>query len=240
MYNLDFPSAHRMFSQWEAGSPKDPMGPVSDAAAVLFSEFARLHVLESEFFTDDRHFTSDKTQTAADPAQKARFDADLASTHRLAEPILRAVPDDENALLASVLAQGLHADYLALIEHRDFAALAEMKQSRAMAEHLLQIHPDCYDAHLAVGVESYLLSLKPAPVRWVLRLSGAETDQQSGIQQLRVTAEKGHYLLPYARLLLAVADLRDGNRKAARGTLSWLATTFPGNPLYKVELKKLQ
>ena len=42
MYNLRFGDAHRVFQQWEAAHPDDPMGPVSDAAAYLFSEFDRL------------------------------------------------------------------------------------------------------------------------------------------------------------------------------------------------------
>ena len=34
------------------------------------------------------------------------------------------------------------------------------------------------DANLAVGLENYVLGLKPAPLRWVLRISGAQTDQE--------------------------------------------------------------
>lgn len=240
MYNLDFQAAHRDFGTWRHLHPDDPMGPVSDAAAVLFSEFARMHVLESEFFTSNANFETRSSRPAADSAAKQRFETDLAAMRRLAQAILVHLPSDQNALLASVLGQGLHADYLALIEQRNLAALTEMKQSRMMAERLISQHPDCYDANIAVGIENYLLSQKPAPVRWILRLSGAETDKQSGIERLRLTAEKGHYLLPYARLLLAVADLRDGNRSGAYEELSWLAANFPGNHLYQVELNKLK
>ena len=45
------------------------------------------------------------------------------------------------------------------------------------------------------GVENYLFSLKPAPVRWFLQIGGAETDRDRGIEDLRLTAEKGHYLV---------------------------------------------
>ena len=75
----------------------------------------------------------------------------------------------------------------------------------ALAERLLAVDPTYYDAYLAVGVENYLLSLKPAPMRWVLGWTGAQTDRETGLARLRITADKGHYLLPYARLLLAVA-----------------------------------
>ena len=73
-----------------------------------------------------------------------------------------------------------------------------------------------------------------------MRLSGAQTDRQTGIERLRITAEKGHYLLPYARLLLAVVAIRDKDSVNARRILSALAAEFPGNRLYREELAKLK
>ncbi len=240
MYNLDFAGAHHNFGEWEKIHPNDPLGPVSDAAAYLFSEFDRLHVLQSEFLTKDKSFSQRQQSLSPDPVAKREFESALSAGQRVANRVLARSPEDENALLASVLGMGLHADYLALIEKRDLAALSEMKQSRTLAEHLLTHYPHCYDAYLAVGVENYLLSLKPAPVRWVLHLGGAQTDKQTGIERLRITAEKGHYLLPYARLLLAVAALRDNDLTTARRLLTWLSTEFPKNQLYREELQKLK
>jgi len=54
MYNLDFDGAHQTFAAWERSHPDDPLGPVSNAAAYLFAEFDRLHILESELFTTTR------------------------------------------------------------------------------------------------------------------------------------------------------------------------------------------
>jgi hypothetical protein len=50
LYNLDFTGAQKDFSAWEAEHPDDPVGPVSEAAGCLFSEFNRLGVLESQFY----------------------------------------------------------------------------------------------------------------------------------------------------------------------------------------------
>ena len=240
MYNLDFATAHRILRQYESTHSGDPMGPVSEAAAYLFSEFDRLKILQSEFFTEDDRFFRLQRGLLPDPASKRDFEAALARADRVASEALRRNPDDENALLATVLRVGLHADYLALIEKRNMAALTEVKQSRGLAESLIAKHPQCYDAYLAIGVENYMLSLKPAPVRWLLRLGGAQTDRQAGIERLRITAAKGHYLLPYARLLLAVAALRDKDVATARPALAWLTAEFPGNRLYREELAKLK
>jgi hypothetical protein len=115
-----------------------------------------------------------------------------------------------------------------------------MKNGRILAEKLLAINPSNYDAYLAIGVENYILGSSPAPVRWILQIFGAQTDKLQGMEKVRLTAEKGHYLLPYARLLLAVAALRDRNRDKARDLLDGLAREFPNNPLYSRELARLR
>ncbi len=239
MYNLQFGQAHQAFQQWRQSHPEDPLGSVSDAAAYLFDEFNRLHVLEFELFTDDSNFQN-RAKLAADPQIKQAFDADLDKGEQLADRILARDRANADALFASALIQGLRGDYIALIEKRNLTALGYMKAGRAVAEKLLAAHPTYYDAYLAIGVENYLLSLKPAPLRWVLRITGAQTDHNAGIEKLRVTAEKGHYLLPYARLLLALAALRDGKHAEARELLDGLAREFPNNHLYARELAKLQ
>jgi hypothetical protein len=115
-----------------------------------------------------------------------------------------------------------------------------MKQARQQAEQLLALRPDYYDAYLAIGVENYMLSLKPAPMRWLLQMGGAETDRSKGIAKLRLTAEKGRYLEPFARLLLAVAAARDKDYQRARELMAGLVREFPRNRLYARELARLQ
>lgn len=239
MYNLEFDQAHRSFAEWQRQHPEDPMGPVSDAAAYLFSEFDRLHILESEFFMHDENFTS-RQKLSADPALKQKFLGALQTGQQLAGRILADNPNDQNALFASLLGTGIQADYTALIEKRNMAALGEVKRARSIAQKLLALNPNLADAYLAIGVENYLLSLRPAPVRWLLRLGGAQTDKAHGINSLQLTANKGHYLPPYARVLLAVAALRDKNVSGARALLRALAREFPQNRLYAQELARLQ
>jgi len=239
MYDLNFAAAHQTFHDYQHAQPDDPMGYASNAAAYLFSEFDRLHILESDLFTDDSRFEH-RSKTTPDSTVKAEFESELAKSDAAASRILAHNPDDANALFAQVLADGLRADYTALIENRNFASLAYMKSGRIVAEKLLTIDPSCYDAYLAVGIENYLLGVNAAPVRWLLRMSGAQTDKEAGIQRLRLTADKGHYLAPFARLLLAVAALRDKDRQTARVLLASLAKEFPNNQLYVTELARIQ
>ena len=238
MYNLEFDAAHRTFGEWQRLHPDDPMGPVSNAAAYLFAEFDRLHILQSEFFVHDANFTHAR-KLSPDPVVRQAFDRELATSEQLENKTLAQLPADRNALFAMVLTRGLRADYEALIEKRNLASLRDIKDGRAVAEKLLAIDPAYYDAYLAIGVENYMLSLKPAPVRWLLQMGGAQTDATRGIEKLRLTAEKGRYLRPYARLLLAVAALREKDRNRAKEILQELARDFPRNRLYAEELSRL-
>jgi hypothetical protein len=239
MYNLDFNGAHATFQHWEQNHPDDAMGPVSDAVAYLFSEFDRLHVLEVDLFTDNQRFEK-REKPVVDPAIRKAFDTQLSKADQLAGQTLRRSPGDANAMFAQVLANGLRGDYLALVEKRNLAGMSYMKTGRGLAEKLLAAHPGYYDAYLAIGVENYLLGINSAPVRWLLRIRGAQTDKDEGLIKLRLTAEKGHYLAPFARLLLAVAALRDNDHATAKTILASLSLEFPANRLYQQELSRLQ
>lgn len=235
MYNHEFPAAHQTFAEWMRLHPEDPFGQVSDGAAYLFAEFDRLHILESEFFTEDQHFFTDKKLTP-DPEVKRKFQATLAATRALAAKN----PNDQNSMFSQVLAYGLESDYIGLIEKRYTAAFGVMKNGRQIAERLLAINPDFQDAEVAIGVENYMLSIKPMAIRWILRMAGGETSRAVGIEKLKVAAVKGHYLAPFARLLLAVAALRDKDIPQARGILQGLVREYPHNQLYAHELARIQ
>jgi hypothetical protein len=239
MYNMDFVGAHGTFAAYERANPASAMGPVSDAAAYLFTELDRLNILRSDYLTKDESFFTANKPPPGDPTIKRKFEDAIDRAQRLADMKLKQSPYDADALLASTMGLGLHANYLAMIEKKNLPALSEVKQSTALAQKLLAEHPDVYDAYIAQGIENYLLSQKNAAVRWFLRLGGAQTDKQVGIEKTSVTAEKGHYFMPYARLLLAIQELRDNNRVDAKQKLTWLATEYPGNHLYREELERL-
>jgi hypothetical protein len=239
MYNLDFAAAHKTFETWQEQHPDDPLGAASNGAAYLFAEFERLHILDFNLFTEKRRLQEPEA-LPPDPQNKAAFEGELAKADNMAEKILSQSADDRDALFAKMLTDGLRGDYAALIQKQTCAALDFLKSSRSIAEKLIAIDPAYNDAYLALGIENYVLGLRSAPVRWMLRLSGAQTSKNKGIANLRITAEKGRYLGPYARLLLAIAALRDHDRSTARTLLADLAREFPQNHLYQSELVRLQ
>jgi len=235
LYSLDFDAAHGIFAGWELSHPDDPMGPTFDAAGLLFSEFHRLGILESQFF---ERFEN-RPKPAADPAVRARFDAAIHQAEAIAQRRLAKNPRDRDALFAMTLVNGLQGDYAALIEKRNLASLRYTKQATAWAEQTLAVDPDCYDAHIAGGISKYLVGSMAAPVRWLARLGGVPGDKQAGIKELKLVADHGHYLAPFADILLAIAYVRDHDKPHARELLASLKVEFPSNPLFAEEMAKL-
>lgn len=84
LYDLDFAGAQLAFETWEKQNPDNPMGPASQAAGILFSEFNRSGVLKAQFYEDDSAFGSRK-KYEADPAQKTRFEQQLGRAESLAK-----------------------------------------------------------------------------------------------------------------------------------------------------------
>ena len=64
--------------------------------------------------------------------------------------------------------------------------------------------------------------------------------RKTGIQQLGIAADHGHYLGPFAKILLALAALREKKPEVARVQLSELAAEFPESPVFASELAKPQ
>jgi len=238
LYDLDFTGAQKEFESWEKVNPDNPMGPVSEAAGILFSEFDRLGVLEAQFYEDDSIFAARK-KYEADPQKRTRFEQQLERAETLAKARLNRDARDLDALLAMTLANGLRSDFAALIEKRNLASLHYTKEATAWAQQLLAADPTCYDAHLAGGVSRYIIGSMAAPVRWILRLGGVSGDKAGGIAELQTTAAQGHLLAPFARILLAIAYVREKDLPRARELLLSLQKDFPDNTLFDRELTRL-
>lgn len=237
-YNLDFTGAQREFAAWERGHPGQALGPVSEAAGLLFSELNRLGVLETRLFDDDKRFEN-RAKLNPDPEVKKQFDAALGRAEEQAQATIKTKPNDADSLFALTMVYGLRADYTALIDKKNLASLSYTKQADQWAHQLLAQQPTYYDGYLATGISKYIIGSVVAPVRWLLRLGGYSGDKSEGMKELELTAEHGRYLAPFARMLLAVAYLREHKTPEARSLLAGLRDEFPANPLFPREIARL-
>jgi hypothetical protein len=238
LYNLDFDQAHQVFLSWQKEHPQDPVGPTAEAAGLLFSEFHRLGILESQFYADDKTFLN-REKVVPDPAVRDNFNAALSKAESVATSRLATSPQDRDALFAMTLSSGLQADYAAMIEKHNLPSLRFTREANDWAGKLLAVDPNCYDAHVATGFSKYIIGSMAAPVRWIMRLGGVSGDKTAGLAELQLTADHGQYLGPFARILLAIAYVRDKDNARARGVLASLRDEFPKNPLFAREIARL-
>jgi hypothetical protein len=228
LYNLDFAAAQQQFAVYEKGHPQNPLGPTSEAAGLLFAELNRF-----------KGASRSRAKPAVDPSAYERFDSAVQRAEAIAHNRLSRDSEDRDALFAVTLDAGLRADYTALVLHRGGAALRYTKDATNNAQRLLAVCPDCYDAYVATGISRYLIGTTSAPVRWVLRLGGFSGNKELGIADLRMAAERGHYLAPFARIVLAIVYTREKDPTSARQVLAQLHGQFPRNPLFVREMARL-
>jgi tetratricopeptide (TPR) repeat protein len=228
LYNQQFDDAQAQFSSWQRQFPDDPVGPAAESAGYLFQELNRLGILELQFFTL-RGSVGPAKKVVADAKTRTMFLDAVDRTTEKANKRLTANPRDEDAMFAMTLAAGQTADYQALIEKRTLASLQSTKRATMWARQLLALNPKYYDAYIASGSGKYIIGSLIAPVRWLLSFNGVSGDKEQGIREVTLTAQHGHYLAPLARILLAIAYLREHKDTDGRALLVQLRADFPNN-----------
>ena len=238
LYELKPEEARAQFAVWLASHPEDPLGSASEAASYLFEECYRQGVLTSEYFLDNKRFLG-KTAIKPDPEIRAKFFAADFRAQELARLRLQTDPDDLNALFALTLSLGMQADYASLIDKQQLESLAMVREADKFAKELLALNPDAADAYLTLGAANYIIGSLSALKRFFLHFKGISGDKHAGLQQLEIAAEHGRFLRPFAKILLALAALREKKTEVARVQLMQLVAEFSQNPLFVRELAKL-
>ena len=239
MYNFDFNSADQEMNAYISEHPEDPLGYAFRASALLFRELDRLAILEAEFFSSNKRVMNEK-KLNPDAKLKERFLASIEQSKAMGRARLVADPNESNALFALCLDAGLITDYMGLIEKRQLGSLTHAKESHSYAVKLLKIDPGFTDAYLTTGLTEYLLGTVPFFVKWFVRFEEAEGNKTLAVERLNSVVYKGKYLGPFAKILLAIIDVREKRPLAAEMKLAELSRDFPENPLFRKELEKLR
>ena len=239
LYELKPAEARTQFAAWQTAHPADPLGSAAEAASYLFEECYRQGILTSGFFLDDARFLG-TIPVEPDPALRAAFFAADQRAQDLARLRLKTHPDDANALFAMTLGVGMQADYASLIDKHQLEGLRMIREADKYAKKLLKVAPAAADAYLTLGAANYVIGSLSAPKRFFLFFAGIRGDKRAGMRQLEIAASRGRYLRPFAKILLALAALREKQTGLARAQLTELVAEFPQNPLFAGELAKLK
>jgi hypothetical protein len=235
LYSLQFAAGRQTFQSYERRNPNDALGPAAEAASYLFEEFNRQGVLTSKFFLDDKRFLGG-TEHPADPTLRAGFLDAVDRARRLAKTSLNRNPSDTDALLALTFCAGMQSDFEALIEKHQLEGLHYMREAQDTAKKLLAVDPKAADAYVATGSADYIIGSMPGYKRAFLWFGGVHGDRQRGMDQLRIAATQGDYLRPFAKIMLALSSLREGDAVQSRDLFAELVREFPENILFPREL----
>lgn len=237
LYTQKFPEAREVFQRWAAEHPDEPFGQVSIAASYLFEEFFLQRVLTSDYFLDDKRFLGGITGSP-DRGRIKGFEDSVTRARVLAAQRLKGHPREPEALYALTLCAGMQSDADSMLLKKHYDALKHIKEANSNAEMLLKDHPDAYDIYVAPGVAYYVIGSLPASARFFLWFGGIHGDKQLGMSEVQKTADNGHYLKPFAKILLALSARREKQDALARKNLKELTEEFPGNPVYDTEYAK--
>ncbi len=238
LYNFNFPATQEVLDRLIASNPRAPLPYAFRAAGYLFSELDRMGTLQAEFLSGD-DWAYDKKKKAPDPAVRTLMQKALSDAQSYGETALKANPADKEALFALTIAQGCTADYMALVDKRQFGSLSPTKRSNNYAQQLLKIDPKFYDAYLTAGFSEYVVGSLPFFIRWFVHWDNVSGSKEKGKQNLELAAREGHYFKAFARILLAIAALREKRPRDAQKLLAELSRDYPHNPLFRQELAKL-
>ena len=239
LYVQKYPEAREKFSGWTSAHPEDPFGFVATAASYLFEEFYRQSVLTSDFFLDDKKFLRG-IEGKPDQERVKHFDMELAQARKLADARLSKDKNDAAGLFALTMAAGMESNADSILEKKHIDGLKRMKEANEHAKLLLAQRPDANDAWVAPGSADYIIGCLSGGTRMVLWFGGIHGDKKLGMELVQKTAEKGRYLEPFAKVLLALAARREKQDALALKLLHELTEEFPDSPLFAAEYAKVQ
>jgi hypothetical protein len=235
LYELNFQGAREQFLSYQKARPNDPLRGAAEAASYLYEQFNAKGVFTSAFFLNDAKFLGGAEGSPSENQNQAFLRAN-DHAREMAKAQLKTSPGDAHALLVLTITDGMESDYDVIIIKKQLAGLSLMRQAEAEAAKLLIADPDAKDAYLALGASQYIIGSLPGYKRAFLFFGGIHGDRSRGMDEMQLAADHGHYLSPFAKILLALACEREHQNDRARVLLVQLSTEFPANPLYAHEL----
>ena len=234
LYQQKFAEARQVFTSWESRNLEDPFGEVAVAASYLFEELCDQGVLTSDFFLDDKKFLHG-ISGRPNPERMSHFVEALTRARELAKARQKTNPNDGEAIFALTLAAGMESDAESILQKRRMDGLKRMKDANKYAQALLARYPDVTDAYIALGIANYVIGSQDAGARFALWFDGVHGNKQLGMEQVAKTAEHGHYLRPFAKIILALAARREKQVPLAEKLLRELCEQYPDTQLYASE-----
>src|SRR5262245_12165719 len=237
LYAQNFSGARAQFDGWEAQHPEEPFGAVAVAASYLFEEFFHQGILSSDFFLNEKRFLNG-IEGKPDAERMKRFEEAISLARKLAKKRLTKDAREPEALFALTLAAGMESNADMMLRKQHIESLKRLKEANQYAKQLLAEQPDANDAYVALGSANYIIGSLSGGARFMLWFGGIHGDKKLGMEQLEKTIDNGRYLQPFAKILLALAALREKQNIVAQRLLRELSEEYPESTLFATEYEK--
>jgi hypothetical protein len=234
LYNYDFAGSQAIIDAHIQSHPEDALAYALRAAGYLFSEYHRMKILETDFFSDDDKMT-DKKRLQPDPSARAQIFSATAAVRKIAAVRLSKHPDERLTLFALCMATGLETEYTILVEKKYRKSYSLSKETQGVARKLLALDPPFYDAYVTLGSAEYVVSNLNFFFRFFVHFENIKGSRQSAIENLKQAIDHGRFYQPYAKILLTVVYLREKRTPDALKLMIELEHDYPENPLFKKE-----
>ncbi len=233
-FNNEYDEAIAYFSRQVAAHPNDPAQYNHLAQSILYQEMYRNGSLESQLVSGNNSFLRREKMTI-NPETRQKFNDCLTKSFALTAAALQQNPRDTQARYQQGSAHAMRATYFFLVEKAWIDSLKEASAARKLNEAVLEADPNFVDAHLILGVYSYVVGSLPFYMRAFGAVGGFHGDKAAGIEQLKLVATKGVLDKYDAQVLLAVLYRREHKARLAIPLLQNLAQLFPRNALFRFE-----
>jgi len=110
------------------------------------------------------------------------------------------------------------------------------KKSDSYLNDALKTYPESYDAYLGLGLFNFAAGQTPAAFKWALKLVGIMGDTDTGIEQIKIAADKGFLSRVEAQYYYSQIT---ADYSTASEYLISLVKKYPGNILFNYSLASL-
>ena len=237
-YSLDYDGALKIFSGVAQAHPQEPMAWNYVLLVTIFRELYHQDLLDTTYYAHDS-FLSSKREVDVPKATRDQIESLTDKVIGLCDARLKANPNDKNALFSRGYARGLHASFITLVDHAFAAAARQGYQARNDSEAVLKLDPQYADALMAVGIQQFAVASLPRFVRMMVGIMGVGGSKEKGLEMLREDASKGVVTGVQARTALSLFLRHDGRYPEALAVERGLATEYPHDYLFRLEVANL-
>ena len=235
LYNLEFETAEKDFSELTKIDPKNPNRWNERASALWLKIVAKQEKLNLESFSGASIGTDDSSDLI-NPREEKQLRDILNIAISNADAILAANPKEVSALYAKGVSKAILAGFEGVVKRSLFAAYSNARSARDLHSRVLELDPHFKDAALSIGVYDYAVASIPGWARLLLGTFGVHGDKDVGISMITDAAINGASVSTDAKMLLVVIYNREKRYNDSLALLSELHARYPRN--YLLELSK--